>query len=303
MKLRIIIVYYNVYDNLKNCLYSILNNITNFEFSLSIIDNNSLNRNIDNIGTDFPDVNYYQLNSNLGFAKANNIGAKQSDSEFLCFLNPDTIVTEDFLTPIINYIKQDPHAGACAPMLLYEDNSYQTSSGFRMGFLFEFLEATSLIGLQRKLEKWKFNKLQKKFQPIKQGWLSGACMVMKRSVFEKVGGFTEDYFLNYEDIDLCKKIEDAGYNNYYFPAYKCIHLDHKSFDKNYELLVFSRYQSRLKYANMHYNSFVAFTVRIMHIAGLFLRIILVNFLYTKLERKSRLSGYFKALKLYFGMQN
>ncbi|HRE11521.1 MAG TPA: glycosyltransferase family 2 protein [Ignavibacteria bacterium] len=303
MSIDITIINYNVSDKLKDCLESFKKVDLSSDFGIRVIDNSTLETGKFNLSEFFPDVNYFQLNSNLGFAKANNIGAKQSDSEFLCFLNPDTIVTEDFFTPIINYIKQDPLAGACAPMLLYEDNSYQTSSGFRMGFWFEFLEATSLIGLQRKIEKWKLNKLQKSFQPIKQGWLSGACMVMKRSVFEKVGGFTEDYFLNYEDIDLCKKIEDAGYNNYYFPAYKCIHLDHKSFDKNYELLVFSRYQSRLKYAKFHYNSFVAFTVRIMHIAGLFLRIILVNFLYTKLERKSRLSGYFKALKLYFGLQN
>lgn len=301
MTLSIIIVTYNVYNEIKNCIKSIYNLKTNIDFEIIVADNKSLNRDIDNIKLDFPSVSYTKLHSNLGFAKANNFGVKNSSSKYLCFLNPDTIIIEDFITPIIEFIEQNKNAGACAPMLLYEDRSYQSSTGFKMGIIYEFLEAAMLIKLIRRVKKNKYLSLTKSYLPVNVGWVSGACLVVKRSVFEQVGGFTEDYFLNYEDIDLCKKIEDSGYKNYYFPFIKCVHLDHKSFDKNYELLVFSRYESRLIYAKLHYNIFQKIITRIIQIYGLVLRLILVNVFYKGIEKFSRRSGYYKSLKLYLNI--
>lgn len=296
MTIDIIIVNYNVQDHVSKCVDSIkLKSTGSF---INIIDNNSPNRNIENIFQKYPEVKFQQLSSNLGFAKANNIGAKLADSEYLCFLNPDTIVTEDFITPILNFISKEAQAGVCAPMLVYEDGSYQSSSGFKMGIWYDFLEASYLIGFVRRLNRLKYLKHEKSLLPVEVGWVSGACMIVKSSVFEYVGGFTEDYFLNYEDIDLCRKIEDAGFINYYFPSYKCIHLDHKSFDKNYELLVLSRYQSRLIYARLHYNFLQRIVSRLLHISGIMIRLFAVNIFYSGNERKSRLSGYFKAFILY-----
>jgi hypothetical protein len=296
MAIDIIIVNYNVQDQVSKCVDSIkLKTTGSF---INIIDNNSENRDAESLFLKYHEVKFRQLNANLGFAKANNIGAKLTDSEYLCFLNPDTIVTEDFITPIINFINKDPQAGVCAPMLVYEDGSYQSSSGFKMGVWYDFLEASYLIGLIRKSKKQKYLKTEKSMLPVEVGWVSGACMIVKRSIFEHVGGFSEDYFLNYEDIDLCRKIEDAGYTNFYFPSYKCTHLDHKSFDRNYELLVLSRYQSRLIYARLHYNFLQRIVSRFLHINGIIIRLFAVNIFYSGNERRSRLSGYLKALFLY-----
>lgn len=293
---QIVLVNYNTQGQINICIESI--NLHNSETIIYIVDNNSPNRDIESICLKYPEVKFQQLSSNLGFAKANNIGAKLTDSEYICFLNPDTIVTEDFITPIINFINKDPQAGVCAPMLVYEDGSYQSSSGFKMGMWYDFVEASYLIGLVRKLNRMKYLKSEESLLPVKVAWVSGACMIVKRKVFEQVGGFSEDYFLNYEDIDLCRKIEDAGFTNYYFPSYKCTHLDHKSFDKNYELLVLSRYQSRLIYARLHYNFLQRIVSRLFHINGIMIRLFAVNIFYSGNERKSRLSGYFKALTLY-----
>lgn len=238
--------------------------------------------------------------SNLGFAKANNLAAKQSESEYLCFLNPDTLVKQDFFTPIIDFINSHPEAGACAPALEYEDGSYQSSAGDTMGLWYEFLEATMLINFSRKRLRKRINASETSGTPLNVGWVSGACMIIKRDVFESVGGFTEDYFLNYEDIDLCKKLSDAGYRNYIFPQLSCIHLDHRSFESNYELLVYSRYESRLVYSSLHYGAIARFTSRLIHISGLLLRIVLVNFRFQGREKKGRRTGYFRSLKLYIG---
>lgn len=296
MSIDIIIVNYNVQDQVIKCVDSIKRKTTSF--FISIIDNNSANCDAESLFLNYPEVKFQQFSANLGFAKANNIGAKLTDSEYLCFLNPDTIVTEDFFTPIVDFIDQNSNAGVCAPMLLYEDGSYQSSTGFKMGLWYDFLEASYLIGFVRRLNRLKYLKHEKSLLSVEVGWVSGACMIVKRSVFEYVGGFTEDYFLNYEDIDLCRKIEDAGFINYYFPSYKCIHLDHKSFDKNYELLVISRYESRLKYSELHYNLLQRMLSRFVHILGIIIRLFAVNIFYSGNERKSRLSGYFKAFILY-----
>jgi len=298
MSINLIFVNYNSTDQIDVCLRSVMRTSAADLYEIIVVDNNSSDNDFRNLTLYSQNVIVYKLNTNLGFAKANNIGAKLADSEYLCFLNPDTIVTEDFMTPIISFINKNPQAGVCAPMLVYEDGSYQSSSGFKMGVWYDFLEASYLIGIVRKLNSQKYFKSEKTLLPVKVGWVSGACMILKRSVFEQVSGFSEDYFLNYEDIDLCRKIEDAGYNNFYFPSYKCTHLDHKSFDKNYELLVLSRYQSRLIYARLHYNFLQRIVSRFLHINGIIIRLFAVNIFYAGSERRSRLSGYFKALFLY-----
>jgi GT2 family glycosyltransferase len=279
-------------------------NVFESNFYNIIIFDNDIYSNINLIDErSYSNIKYNKLDKNLGFAKANNLGAKQSNAEYLCFLNPDTIITEDFITPIIKFISQNNNVGACAPMLVYENGEYQSSTGIKMGILYEFLEAFYLINIIRKINQNKYLKLINSNQPVQVNWVSGACFIIKKSVFDESGGFTEDYFLNYEDIDLCNKLEKAGYNNYYFPYIKCIHLDHKSFDRNFELLVYSRYQSRLVYAKLHYNYITRFLVRLIHIFGILIRITVIVFFYSGDELKSRYKGYFKSLKLYFGINS
>ena len=296
--LILIIVNFNSSNYLNNCINSLKKTLKNIKYKILIIDNHSNGSDVKNITKQYSDLDLRELPENLGFGKANNLGVKLANAEYIALLNPDTIVIEDFISPLIEFIEKNENAGACAPMLLYEDMSYQSSTGPTMGIWFEFLEAFYLINTYRKIAKRKY--LKNNSEPIEVGWVSGACMIVKRSVFESVGGFTEDYFLNYEDIDLCRKIEDAGYKNFYFPFLECIHLDHKSFDKNYELLVLSRYQSKIIYASIHYSAFTRVLSIIINIIGLVLRILSVNFLYRGNERTSRFSGYYKALQLYFG---
>lgn len=299
--LNIIIILFNSNKYLIDCIQSYINTGISLDANHIFINNG-----IEEIGSIYEPLKklkfkFHQLPSNLGFAKANNIGAGLGNADYLCFLNPDTLITEDFFTPIIKFIKNNPQAGACAPMLTYENGEYQNSSGSRTGLFFEFLEAFFLIGIFRLFFRKKIEKLKSQYKPVKTGWLSAACLLIKRDIFHKVGGFSEDYFLNYEDIDLCRKIENAGYTNYYFPGYKCIHLDHKSFDSDFELLVYSRYESKLIYSKIHYSPILRFLTRVFHITGLIFRILTVKFLYNRNESKSRLKGYLKAIKLYSGI--
>ncbi len=302
MDLSVIIVSYNAYSELKGCLESVYRYFINYSKEIIVVDNNSVDRSVKSLATDFPDIKLVLLEQNVGFGKANNIGVSRSKGKYLLFLNPDTVLIEDFLAPIINFIDSHPGIGACAPMLLNEDMSYQTSTGMKMGIGYEILEAFMLIKFLRKIEKRKYLKFCKSSGHIEVGWTSAACMLISKKAFENSDGFSTDYFLNYEDIDICRRLNENGFKNFYFPAAKCIHLDHRSFRTNFELLVYSRYLSRLTYAAKYYSLPVKVLVRIIHIAGIIIRLATVYIFYSDVEKTQRTKGYFKSLRLYLNLE-
>lgn len=298
MNLSIIIINYNVCREVDNCLQSIYAIIKNIDFEVIVIDNNSPQRDIEGLKDQYEDVKFLLLEENLGFGRANNYGLELSKGRYVLFLNPDTILTQDFISPIIEFAEKNSNVGGCGPMLVYEDLSFQNSFGNRMGLLYETAEAFMFISAYRKL----FRLLRKKDilagNIFKVGWLSGACILIRTDLVKKVNGFDADYFLNYEDIDLCRKVEDLGYNNYYFSAYKCIHLDHSSQNKNFENLVLTRYESRLVYSSKHYGIFSRSFVFCVHVIGILFRILTISFFFKGSEKNQRRRGYIKALKLY-----
>ena len=298
MTVSIIIVNYNVYEHLKNCINSIYKKINDVDYEIIVADNNSTERDIDHLLQNYPDIKYISLKENLGFAKANNIAAKAANGKYLLFLNPDTLVIENFIPEFIDQIKMNSKTGICAPRLTYSDNSFQSSTGPELGLFYDILESFMLSGIYRKYTNKKY--LADLSNAHKVGWVSAACFFIGKDVFDNVGGFTESYFLNYEDIDLCYKVLALGLDIYYFPSLKCIHLDHKSFNTDFENLVFTRYKSRLNYIRLNYKFLKRIISRVIFIAGLLLKIIIVNFSYKLNERKSRRKGYVRSLKLFSG---
>jgi GT2 family glycosyltransferase len=302
MELSIIIVNYNSFNYLEGCLKSISEKIKVIEYEVIIVDNNSTEVSLSQWAkenrTDY--IKVILLDENIGFAAANNLAVQEAKSGVLLFMNPDVFLIEDCISPILDFMKTLPAAGACAPKLLYEDLSFQNSTGFRMGILYETAEAFMLIGLIRRLTN---RRLIDSEIPVKVGWLSGAFLLVKKEVFQVTGGFDPSFFLNYEDIDFCERILNNGYDNFYFPFLKCVHLDHKSFAENYDKLVYTRYKSRLVYTAKHYGIMKRIIVKIIHIIGLILRILTANIIYSKNERKLRYKGYLRSLRLYMSFTN
>jgi GT2 family glycosyltransferase len=215
----------------------------------------------------------------------------------LAFVNPDIYINDSIFTEIIRAAYANPGAGAFGPMLLSSDNSYQSSTGFKMGFWYEFLEAFMLIKVYRMLDYF-FRIRKRNLEPITVNWVSGAFMVIKKEIFECLNGFDENFFLNYEDIDLCTRINEKGYTNYYLPYIKCFHSGLSSQGKDYEKLVINRYESRLVFAQKHYGLFLRTIVRVFHILGLVFRILILMFVSNTKENKQRSKGYRKSLSLY-----
>jgi GT2 family glycosyltransferase len=297
IKTTIIIVNYNVTEEIRDSLNSIFTFIKH-EFEVIVVDNNSPDRNIESLKYLFPDVKFHFLRENLGFAKANNYAVNYSVGEYLVFLNPDTILIEDFITPIKSYMEKHPIAGVCGPVLLNKDKSFQNSTGIELGYIYEIAEAFMLIGVLRKIYNIWFRNKVNQHVPFEIKWLSGACMVVPKKVFCESGEFNSEFFLNYEDIDFCQRVRESGFKIISFPDLRCIHLDQKSQTKDLTKYIINRYQGRLVYSNYHYKYFKRIVIRLLHIAGIIIRILVTGVYYSGIESSDRAEGYKKSLELY-----
>ena len=298
MLLSVIIVNYNVADLVDKCIKS-LTLQTKFDkpIDIVVVDNNSSERDIELLPGKYPEVRFIFSKENLGFGRANNLALNESNAKYILFLNPDTLVTEDFISPILEFMQKNPNAGVCGPRLLNEDQTYQNSTGIRMGYLYEISEALMLINIMRYFYRlWLFSKISKT-DPVCVSWMSAACMIIPGKILKDINGFRPEYFMNY--IDLCERIRSLGYLNYYFPNQKCTHLDHKSQRRDYESLVYNRYYGRMIYAHFHYKKVKRTIIKFIHLTGLLLRIFFTPIIFNGKEKRERLNGYKKALKLYF----
>lgn len=222
MDLSIIIINWNSAEHVRKCLRSIATNIHGLDFETLVIDNASFDSCERLILNEFPNVRFFQSNENLGFAKGNNLGWEKSRSEYLLFLNPDTEVIGDAIQGMASLMNSLPGIGVLGCRLLNSDGSIQTSC------VQAFPTILNQVFDSEVVNRWfpvlttgrirYLNRDAAKVQVI-----SGACMMIKRKVFEEVGKFSPEYFMYTEDLDLCFKVREAGYVNYYTGAFSVIH--------------------------------------------------------------------------------
>lgn len=249
--ISIIIINYKQKDFVEQCAASIYKHFTSYPFDVIIV-NNSPEENLNYLKDTYPNISVIE-NENKGFSQANNLGAKNSKGEYLFFLNADTTIENDFLKKFIDEFS-NKEFGAAGLKLLNNDNSLQLSF---------WNENTFLNEIQNKKAEEKFKEKDTVFikryevDEIKQtDWVTGAAMIVKKNIFDKIGGFDEKFFLYYEDADLCKRLSDAGYKIYYFPFSKIIHFKGENVNKDFSgnTYFFSK-QSEFLYYKKH-NGFI-----------------------------------------------
>lgn len=220
MKFSIILVNYNTKKLLKDCIDSLIFNIKDVNYEIIVVDNNSTDGSIEMLENKY--VNKIRLiknNKNLGFGIANNLGAKIARGEYLFFLNSDIIAKEDILSGLAKIFESRPEIGILAPRLILPDGSEQK---------FAFGNFPSLAGLI--LGKIKKDTAEKKY--VKIDWVSGAALAIRKNLFDQVGGFDENFFMYFEDMDLCKRIGEAGYKIEVLPSVQVVHLGGRSIQKD-----------------------------------------------------------------------
>jgi N-acetylglucosaminyl-diphospho-decaprenol L-rhamnosyltransferase len=230
MDLSIICVNWNSVDYLRECIASIHEHTQGLEFEIIVVDNASPQRDVDILKEEFPDIRILKSQENIGFAKANNCGFRHSTGEYVMFLNPDTKLMERSINIMVEAIKSLPDAGIVGCKLLNADLSVQLSSIQKFPtILNQALDAEYLQLRWPHCPLWEIAPLfsdEAKLQRVEV--ISGACMLLRRSVFDRVGMFSEDYFMYAEDLDLNFKVKRAGFTNYYVGGTKIIHYGGKS---------------------------------------------------------------------------
>lgn len=225
MDLSIIIVNWNSKEYVRQCLRSIYANTRGLSFEIIVVDGASYDGCGEMLAREFPSARYVQSEKNIGFARANNLGFGHSQGGDVLFLNPDTEVIGDAINKLHEFLKTTGDAGIVGAKLLNTDGSVQTSCVQAFPTIMnQFFEAEILQRAFPRLPFWGMRPLfSKDNKPAAAEMLSGACLMLPRPVFQKCGGFSEDYFLYAEDLDLCYKTRQAGFKNYFVPAAMIIH--------------------------------------------------------------------------------
>lgn len=217
MKLSVVILNYNVRFFLEQCLLSVKNAITSLEAEIIVIDNNSTDDSCEMVRQHFPEVILIENQENVGFSKANNQAVKVAKGEYVCIINPDTAVQEDTFVEVINYADSIKNMGALGVYLMDGTGNFLPESKRNLP-----TPKISLLKLTGFTEKYYANHVfDSTNAPVEV--LVGAFMLLKREVYNEVGGFDEDYFMYGEDIDLSYKITKAGYQNHYFGSATVLH--------------------------------------------------------------------------------
>lgn len=211
----IIIVTFNSQEYISKCLDSIKKFEPNCE--IIIVDNVSDDETINRIkGTRIP-VKLLVQQTNLGYSKANNIGAKNAKGEYLFFLNPDTYLTESITDKLINILKGDNRNGLIAPKMIKPDGKVQRSVRKLptvKGAVLEYF-----FGQKNEYEEY----FPKGDEPLEVETVYAGAILIKKEIFDSVGMFDEKYFLYFEDLDLCRKLRKFGFKIIYDPKVSLVH--------------------------------------------------------------------------------
>ena len=226
MQLSVIILNYNVRYFLEQCVLSVQNALANIDGEIIVIDNNSSDDSCEMMKEQFPEVKLIANKENVGFPKGNNIGVAHARGEYICILNPDTVVAEDTFTKILKAENWTKKTGIIGCKLIDGTGSFLPES--KRGVPTPWVAFTKIFGLYRFFpnSSW-FNKYYAQHihehESGKVDILVGAFMMMKRSLYLNVGGFDENCFMYSDDIDLSYMVLQKGFQNYYCHETTVIH--------------------------------------------------------------------------------
>jgi GT2 family glycosyltransferase len=251
MKLSVVIVNYNVMHFLEQCLNSVRKAVKNIESEVFVVDNNSVDGSVKMVREKFPEVNLIVNPDNRGFSKANNQAIKIAKGEYVLLLNPDTVVEDDTFEKIIKFMDAHEDAGGLGVKMVDGKGKFLPES--KRGLPTPAVAFYKIFGLSKLFPKSKiFGQYHLTYlnndEIHEVDVLSGAFMLIRKPLLDKIGGLDESYFMYGEDIDLSYRITKEGYKNYYFPKTRIIHYKGESTKKSSINYVLVFYQAMIIFA-------------------------------------------------------
>jgi len=209
MKLSVIIVNYRGWKRLRICLESLRRlNAALFSWEVIVVDNHSSDNQLSVFSNDFPEFYFIENGGNFGFSHGCNLGASKSTGEYLLFLNPDTLVTMEAIRDLLREAEKHPEFTILSCKQINDGGKDTRPYGF-------FLRPSTITSFQRSFsalidKQLKSTTLRSGAQAIFPEWVSGSIVLIDRKNFNKLGGWSEDFWMYYEDADLCKRVKDSG---------------------------------------------------------------------------------------------
>ena len=229
-QMSVVIVSYNTRALLRKCLFNLRYVASGLDYETILVDNDSRDGSAEMVAREFPSVKLIRVGSNLGFAAANNLAFARARGRYVVLLNSDAFPQPGSLRKAIELMEANPQAGLGGARLTGTDGSWQPSARSFPSPLNDFL---ALSGLAAKFPKSKFfGRADRTWaDPNESGevdWVPGAFSIIRRDLLERIGYFDENYFLYYEEVDLCQRIKRAGYQVWYWPEIVVVHLGGES---------------------------------------------------------------------------
>ncbi len=252
-ELSVVIVSYNSGKTLPACLKSIEATVSR-SHEVIVVDNGSSDGSLERVRADFPGVQVVEGAANRGYAAANNSGLGRARGAWAALVNPDIELLPDALDRLISTLEATPQLAAAGPALVWpegEPQPYSHGGDPSPAYLLQ-RALTRLAG--RSLHRWAGG-------PTRTvDWVSGACLVARRSALEQVGGLDEDFFLYFEDVDLGRRLRQRGWRIAFVPSATAVHHSRPSYADRKRR---ERYQrSLLRYYGKHYGALATWSLRL-----------------------------------------
>lgn len=281
MKLSFIIVNWNTATLLENCLSSIYAHCDAVTFEVWVVDNASTDNSVAMLRTRFPDVHIIENDANVGFARANNQAMACANGEYFFLLNSDAELRTGAVQALLTHIEANPRCGAVGPKLVNPDGSFQ-------GTFARFPTLWQEFALITTLARWTIGSCRPYLQPKSEytpesvDWITGAALLLRRGVFDQVGGFDESYFMYSEETDWCWRLRQAGWEIVYVPTATVMHIGGGSSEARSAESYTQLYLSKLQYFYKVHGKLKAELLR-----GLFIVVALVRIVVWRMLQHAR----------------
>lgn len=256
MTLSVVILNYKSVGHLRQCLRGLRACALPFKMEIIVVDNGSHDDSAAVTANEYPEARYIGLEKNCGYSAGNNQGLRQATGEYLMILNPDVAVFSSAIQHLVDYLETHPTVGIVAPKLVNPDGSTQLSGALFPSFWIPLWRRSAFgkyPGPRQRIQQYFIQGWDRTTsRPV--GWALGACLVIRRSAFEKIGPLDERYFLYYDDIDYCRRAWEAGWEVHYNADAEMVHYLSRTSAVNPGLSGVLSYATRL-----HINSWLKYT--------------------------------------------
>jgi GT2 family glycosyltransferase len=247
-RLSVCIVSWNTRQLLSDCLETLYADPQAVDWEVIVVDNGSQDGSPEAVRRDFPQVDLVESGENLGFSGGNNLALARAQAPYLLLLNPDTLVETGALGQLVDFVEARPEIGVAGPMLLNADQSLQLSCGIAPSLQTETIHKLLLhkVFPMFKLGRWDHRQIR----PV--GWVSGACILVRRSAVAAVGPLDSGFYMYHEDVEWCLRFNRGGWGVYYYPFSRVVHLGGQSTRQDFSRMLVVSQQSLFHLFKKHF---------------------------------------------------